>query len=97
MSLDGQRFLIVKEGEQATQAQINVVLNWFEEIKHLVVGTPGGPAEKPPRYGGAEGRTPIYTKGIRVFEVLDSREIVEKRSVPFPVEQLAYGRFRRRP
>ena len=61
-----------------------------------VVGTPGGPAENPPRYGGAEGRAPIYAKGIRVFDVLDSREIVEKRTVPFPVDQLAYGRFRRR-
>ncbi len=65
-------------------------------LGRIVVGTPGGPAEKPPRYGGSEGRTPIYAKGIRVFEVLDSREIVEKRTVPFPVEQLAYGRFRRR-
>ena len=65
-------------------------------LGRMVVGTPGGPAENPPRYGGAEGRSTIYAMGIRVFEVLDSREIVEKRSVPFPVEQLAYGRFRRR-
>jgi len=34
---DGQRFLMVKAGEQETEAmQINVVLNWFEELKRLV-------------------------------------------------------------
>ena len=32
---DGQRFLMIKE-EQTTTAQINVVLNWFEELKRLV-------------------------------------------------------------
>ena len=41
VSPDGQRFLMVKEVEQATSAtQINVVLNWFEELKRRV------PAEK---------------------------------------------------
>ena len=35
---DGQRFLIVKESERAQSAvsQINVVQNWFEELKRLV-------------------------------------------------------------
>jgi len=65
-------------------------------LGRIVVGTPGGPAEQPPRYGGSEGRAPIYAKGIRVFDILDSREIVEKKAVPFPVDQLANGRFRRR-
>ena len=33
MSLgDGQRFLMIKGAEQAT-SQLNVVLNWFEELK----------------------------------------------------------------
>ncbi len=38
ISPDGQRFLMIKEAdEEARQAaQINVVLNWFEELKHLV-------------------------------------------------------------
>ncbi len=35
ISSDGQRFLMMKE-EEATTAQINVVLNWFEELKRLV-------------------------------------------------------------
>ncbi len=34
MSPDGQRFLMIKAG--GGQGQINVVLNWFEELKRLV-------------------------------------------------------------
>jgi Tol biopolymer transport system component/predicted Ser/Thr protein kinase len=34
---DGERFLMVKEGEQAASAtQINIVQNWFEELKQKV-------------------------------------------------------------
>ncbi len=35
---DGQRFLMLKPSEQAPAAptQINVVLNWFEELKQKV-------------------------------------------------------------
>jgi serine/threonine protein kinase len=37
VSPDGQRFLMVKDSEQATlTTQINVVLNWFEELKQKV-------------------------------------------------------------
>jgi hypothetical protein len=38
ISTDGQRFLMVKPAEQAQAAptQINVVLNWFEELKQKV-------------------------------------------------------------
>jgi eukaryotic-like serine/threonine-protein kinase len=38
VSPDGQRFLILKPTEQAQVAptQINVVLNWFEELKQKV-------------------------------------------------------------
>jgi serine/threonine-protein kinase len=38
VSPDGQRFLMLKPGEQQGQAatQINVVLNWFEELKRRV-------------------------------------------------------------
>jgi eukaryotic-like serine/threonine-protein kinase len=38
VSADGQRFLMLKTAEQAEEAptQINVVLNWFEELKRLV-------------------------------------------------------------
>ena len=35
---DGQRFLMIQEGQQDSLAplQINVVLNWFEELKQRV-------------------------------------------------------------
>ena len=34
VSADGQRFLMIKAGEQASApTQINVMLNWFEELK----------------------------------------------------------------
>jgi len=37
VSSDGQRFLMVEEGEQFSAAtQINVVQNWTEELKRLV-------------------------------------------------------------
>jgi hypothetical protein len=38
VSPDGQRFLMLKPSEQAGGAptQINVVLNWFEELKRRV-------------------------------------------------------------
>ncbi len=35
VSPDGQRFLMLKEAG-TEEAQINVVLNWFEELKRLV-------------------------------------------------------------
>ena len=38
VSADGQRFLMIKPSQQAQAAetQINVVLNWFEELKQKV-------------------------------------------------------------
>jgi hypothetical protein len=37
VSSDGQRFLMVKETEPASEAnQINVVLNWSEDLKRRV-------------------------------------------------------------
>ncbi len=33
---DGQRFLMVKRGEESIPTQINVVLNWAEELKQKV-------------------------------------------------------------
>jgi hypothetical protein len=37
VSPDGQRFLMIKPNDagDAAPAQINVVLNWFEELKRL--------------------------------------------------------------
>jgi serine/threonine-protein kinase len=36
VSPDGERFLMLKSTEQSAPAQINVVLNWFEELKQKV-------------------------------------------------------------
>ena len=36
VSPDGQRFLMLKPAEQTAATQINVVLNWFEELKQKV-------------------------------------------------------------
>ena len=33
---NGQRFIIVEQGDDSTPTEITVVLNWFEELKHLV-------------------------------------------------------------
>jgi len=35
---DGQRFVMIKavEAEEGQPGQINVILNWFEELKRLV-------------------------------------------------------------
>ncbi len=44
VSADGQRFLMVKPSQsaEASPTQIDVVLNWFEELKRLVpAGTKG--------------------------------------------------------
>jgi eukaryotic-like serine/threonine-protein kinase len=41
VSRDGQRFLMVKEpGQGSPVAQINVVVNWFDELKRLAPPTP---------------------------------------------------------
>ncbi len=40
VSSDGQRFIMIKKGEeQATPQQINVVLGWFDELKSRMPGT----------------------------------------------------------
>ena len=37
ITLDGQRFVMLKPmGQELAATQINVILNWFEELKRLV-------------------------------------------------------------
>ena len=36
ISLDGKRFLMIKHGEPAGPSEVQVVLNWSEELKTLV-------------------------------------------------------------
>ena len=37
VSSDGQRFVMIQPGAQTPMTQINVVLNWFEELKQQVL------------------------------------------------------------
>ena len=53
-------------------------------VGRIVVGKPGGPGEKPPGYGGKEGRAVVWPDAIEVFKRLPSAEIVAKKSLPFP-------------
>jgi plastocyanin len=57
-------------------------------VGRIIVGRPGGPGEMPPRYGGAQGRAPIYPRAMPVFEFLDSQEIVRQKTVSFPTDRL---------
>ena len=65
-------------------------------VGRIVVGTPGGPAEKhPPGYGGREGRALVYPAQARALNVCDSQSIVENKAIPFPsglvVRSYRYG------
>jgi plastocyanin len=57
-------------------------------VGRIVVGRPGGPGEKPPGYGNREGRTVMYPDAARLFEYLESDEIVQKKVIPCPLEVL---------
>jgi len=57
-------------------------------VGRIIVGRPGGPGEKPPRYGGAEGRAPIYQRAMEFFAQIDSQEIVRLKKVSVPTDKL---------
>ena len=57
-------------------------------VGRIIVGRPGGPGEKPPRYGGAEGRAPIYQRAMEFFAEIDSQEIVRLKKVSVPTDKL---------
>jgi plastocyanin len=68
-------------------------------VGRIVVGTPGGPAEKnPPGYGNREGRAVVYPAQAQVLNALASAEIVAKKSLPYPrdlvVRRFPYGETR---
>jgi len=60
-------------------------------VGRIVVGKPGGPAEKPLGYGGREGRAPIYSRVREVFELVTSKAVMERETFVYPME-----RFQRR-
>ena len=65
-------------------------------VGRIVVGSPGGPAEKnPPGYGGREGRAPVFPAQAKMLEALPSAQIVAKKIIPYPrdvvVRSFPYG------
>jgi hypothetical protein len=53
-------------------------------VGRIVVGQPGGPAEKPLGYGGREGRLPIFPRVKEVLDFVSSQEIVNKKLIRYP-------------
>ena len=43
ISPDGKRFLMIKEPGEAASTELNLVLNWFEELERLVPTGPSSP------------------------------------------------------
>ena len=60
---------------------------WVGMIGRIVVGKPGGPGEKPWGYGNKESRRPIPPAVLERVKLLDSEEIVKKKTIEFPFEQ----------
>ena len=59
-------------------------------VGRIVVGRPGGPGENPLGYSVRQGRAPVYKQVIQVLEHASSREIMNKKKIPFPVD--VFGR-----
>lgn len=55
-------------------------------VGRIVVGNPGGPAEKPLGYGGPEGRAPVFQAQVKVLALAPSSEIVTKKVIPFQTD-----------
>ncbi len=53
----------------------------------IVVGKPGGPGEKPWGYGNIDGRRVIPPKVAERAKLLNSSDIVKKKSISFPFQQ----------
>lgn len=53
-------------------------------IGRIIVGAPGGPGEKPPGYGGSEGRAVVFPAEVNAFQALASKEIVDKKTLQLP-------------
>ena len=59
-------------------------------VGRIVVGTPGGPAEKyPPGYGAREGRAPVFPTQVEVFAACPSDQIVQKKIIRHPKNLVA--------
>lgn len=57
-------------------------------VGRIIVGRPGGPGEKPWGYAGSEGSNPIYKATHKTAELLDSQEIMTRKTIPFPFDDM---------
>ncbi len=57
-------------------------------VGRIVVGRPGGPGEESWGYGGSQGRNPIYKAVLKTAQLLDSQEIVKRKIIPFPFDDM---------
>jgi plastocyanin len=53
-------------------------------VGRLVVGRPGGPAEKAPGYGARDGRAPMYPASATLLNAIPAQEIVTSKTLPYP-------------
>ena len=58
-------------------------------VGRIVVGSPGGPAEKnPPGYGAREGRAPVFPAEAKLLGAVPSQDIVAKKTIAYPKDLL---------
>lgn len=60
---------------------------WAGMFGRIVVGKPGGPGEKPWGYGNVDGRRVVPPKVAERAKLLNSNDIVKKKSLSFPYQQ----------
>ena len=60
-------------------------------VGRIVVGKPGGPAEKyKPGYGGREGRAVVFPREIEMFGFCPSEQIVAKKTIRYPKDYVVH-------
>lgn len=53
-------------------------------VGRIVVGTPSGPASKPPGYGGRDGRAVVYPAEAAILDACPAEQIIQKKTIPYP-------------
>jgi len=57
-------------------------------VGRIVVGSPGGPGEKLPGYGGRDGRAPMFAESAKLLSWLGTDRIIQDRIVRYPLDLL---------
>ena len=53
-------------------------------VGRIIVGAPGGPGDKSPGYGGAEGRAVVFPGEVNAFQALSPKQIMDKKTLSLP-------------